>query len=351
LSAALEKGCAEPEATFNLALAELTLGDYRQGFEHFEARWQTDHAPTRHPQPLWQGENFAGRTLLLTDEQGLGDTIQMLRFVPAVLALGGELVLSLSARLKRLAEASFPSVRVIERGGQRSAAQLLDLTTGQNSDLTSELPHFDLPHFDLHCPLMSLPRLFHCTPETIPVRAAYLKAPAAAREKAVALPWAKDRLRIGLAWAGNPSNRTDQRRSMHLRTLRHLFELDSVNFHSLQMGEAASQAVELNAPLTDLAPYTADLADTAAQMEHLDLIITVDTAVAHLAGALGKTTWLMLPFAADWRWLTGRANSPWYPSMRLYRQQQPGDWAPVVAVLREELEALAKVPADPRKLV
>jgi hypothetical protein len=196
-----------------------------------------------------------------------------------------------------------------------------------------------LPPFDLHCPLMSLPQAFATTVETIPARVPYLAAPPQALEAASALPWPEGVMRIGLAWTGNATHPKNWSRSIPLALLEPLFALAGTKFFSLQMGPAAADLAATKAAITDLAPVTGDMADTAAQMAHLDLILTIDTSVAHLAGALGKPTWLLLPLLPDWRWLIDREDSPWYPTMRLFRQPKTGDWQSVVNALETALRA------------
>jgi hypothetical protein len=195
-----------------------------------------------------------------------------------------------------------------------------------------------LPRFDLVCPLLSLPRAFATTLETIPADVPYLAPPpdAAARWRE-ALAGAG--LKVGVAWAGSPLHRSDARRSIAVDTLAPLLRIEGVRWFSLQVGERAADLTRLPADLvTDLAPRLADFAETAAAVANLDLVITVDTAVAHLAGALGRPTWVMLRERPDWRWLTGREDSPWYPTLRLFRQRERGDWDDVVSRLRAAVE-------------
>jgi tetratricopeptide (TPR) repeat protein len=311
------------DAQMNVSLLQLQTGDYGSGWRNYEVRWKV-YPVRRFDKPLWEGAaaldgpdgltaRIEGRRILLHAEQGLGDSLQFMRYVPLADAAGGKVILDIPARLRRLAT-QLPGVTTL-------------VTTGD-----------PLPAFDLHCPLMSLPQAFATTLETIPARAPYLAAPAEALRAAAALPWPEGAMRIGLAWTGNPSHPKNWARSIPLVMLEPLFALKGVQFFSLQMGTAAADLAAAKAAVTDLAPYTGDMADTAAQMAHLDLILTVDTSIAHLAGALAKPTWLLLPFLPDWRWLLDREDSPWYPTMRLFRQPKAGDWNTVMKSVRRALE-------------
>jgi tetratricopeptide (TPR) repeat protein len=302
------------QANFAEAMLLLIQGQLREGFEKYEWRWKLGTlVPRQFPVPLWNGEDLAGRTILLHGEQGLGDTIQGLRYVPLVAARGARVVLEVPPPLRRLA-ASLPG-----------AAELV--TAGQA-----------LPRFDLSCPMLSLPRAFATTLETIPADVPYLSPPSEAMA-----PWrarlAGPGLKIGIAWAGSPLHRSDARRSIDVETLAPLLHVEGVRWFSLQVGERAADLARLPAGLvTDLAPQLTDFAETAAAIANLDLIITVDTAVAHVAGALGRPCWVMLRFRSDWRWLIEREDSPWYPTLRLFRQRAPGDWNEVLARVRTVLE-------------
>ena len=296
---------------FNESLARLAAGDYAAGWQRYEARWATPLHPARRAfaQPQWHGEDLpADCTILLHAEQGYGDTLQFCRYVPLV-ARRARVVLEVSAPLRRLM-ASLP---------------------GNPSIITEGEP---LPHFDLHCPLLSLPLAFGTTLATIPAETPYLQAdrePTAAwRERLAALPGVK----VGLVWAGD-SGRTlsdaisrDRRRSIPLSRLVPLGAVSGISFISLQKGSAAMQAAEppQGLLLHDWTEALHDFADTAALVEVLDLVVSVDTAVAHLAGALGKPVWVLNRYDACWRWLRDRTDSPWYPTARLFRQTTHGDW-------------------------
>jgi tetratricopeptide (TPR) repeat protein len=316
-------------ARWNAALAHLALGDYRRGWPAFEHRWDLasaqPHRP-RHEQPLWLGDtDLKGQRVLLDPEQGMGDTIQFCRYAPLLAARGATVLLRSPEPLVRLLGTLAGVTEVVAEG---DAA----------------------PPFDLYCPLMSLPLALGTTLETIPANGPYLHAGAAAlaawRERVRPLPG----LRVGLVWSGNPrpedpdANAVDRRRSVALTDFAPLASVSGVSFVSLQKGEAAAQAADppLGMVLHDWTDELADFADTAALIAALDLVISVDTSVVHLAGALGKPIWVLNRYAMCWRWLRGRTDSPWYPSARLFRQPVAGDWASVMedvmAALRVEAE-------------
>ncbi len=301
---------------FNLALLQLLEGDFAAGWPNFEARLQMPAFDFLRGWRLWQGEPLCGQTLVVLHEQGLGDTMQMLRFF-AFLPQDGRILLRLPPRLHRLAA----SLR------------------GFDALLSTEEA---IPAAEYVCPLMSLPRIFGVAAERIPGRVPYLEAPAEARRKAERIDGACAGLRVGLCWSGNPGQTDDRNRSIPLERLTSLLEIPGVRWFSLQIGEAARQLEPFRGRVIDLAPETDDMADTAAQIERLDLVLTVDTSVAHLAGAMGKPVWILLPFVPDWRWGLHRADSPWYPSARLFRQPRAGDWAAAVAAAGLELHALTE---------
>ncbi|HLH93695.1 MAG TPA: tetratricopeptide repeat protein [Xanthobacteraceae bacterium] len=306
------------EARFVESLIRLTLGDFAAGWEAYEHRWATAAFAAHRrklARPLWLGDRpLAGKTILLYAEQGYGDTIQFVRYAPRVAALGARVVLEVQAVLARLLAASLP-VEVVAHGRP-------------------------LPEFDLQCPLMSLPLALRTTLSTIPADIPYLAPPA---EKAQAAPPADDRapgrpLRIGIAWAGDPLHKNDLNRSLQLAKLRPLFDLPQIEFTGLQQEISAGDAELAHAlPQLSLAGPFADFAATATAIAPLDAVIAVDTAVAHLAGAIGKPLFLLLPYGADFRWLRGRSDSPWYPTARLFRQHAFGDWGRAIEALCHEL--------------
>jgi tetratricopeptide (TPR) repeat protein len=303
------------EAHYNLAMSQLRSGDFASGWRNYEWRWNSEKSPLlkrNFSQPQWRGEPLNGARIVLHAEQGLGDSIQFLRYLPLVQAAGGTIVLEVQDRLRRIA-AELPGIAELVSSGE------------------------PLPSFDWHCPLLSLPLAFGTTLGTIPAQTPYLSVPEQARMKMDTFSWPTEGLRIGFVWAGNPTFLKDRARyrSIPFPLLKPLIEITGIHLFSLQIGEASAELVGAPETINDLSPYVSDMADTAAQIAHLDLIITVDTSVAHLAGALGVATWVLLPFAADWRWLQTRSDSPWYPAIRLFRQPSPGAWEPVIAEVYE----------------
>jgi hypothetical protein len=214
--------------------------------------------------------------------------------------------------------------------------------------LAAQLPEIEelvaygspLPSFDWQCPLMSLALAFGTDLQSIPATVPYLAVPEEARQSTQSCPWPTAGKRIGLVWAGNSEHNNDRHRSIPLSLFQPLFDIKGLNFFSMQIGAPARQLAETGAPVTDLAPHIADMADTAARIAQMDLILTVDTSVAHLAGALGKPVWILLPGNADWRWMTEREDSPWYPTARLFRQSKLGDWSQVIDRVATSLASL-----------
>nr|WP_294507241.1 tetratricopeptide repeat protein [uncultured Rhodopila sp.] len=313
---------ASPEARSNLALALLTMGRLDEGWRAYESRWEVEamSAPApRLPRPRWLGQELNGETVLLYAEQGFGDTLQFCRYVPMVAAAGGRVVLVVPKALRRL-------MTTLD-----GVAELLCEDDGAN-----------LPPFDYHCPLLSLPLAFGTTMETIPAPASYLRADAAGWSDVLdGLPG----LKVGLVWAGKSRTAQphavaiDKRRSMRLADMAPLLLVPGCSFVSLQLGPPAAQmpALPEDVLLHDVSGRMGDWADTADLIMGLDLVIAVDTAVAHLAGALGKPVWMLNRFDSCWRWFLGRDDTPWYPSMRQFRQTSRGDWASVIGRVRDAL--------------
>lgn len=309
-----------PEAQLNQSLALLLKGDFTRGWAGWESRLQTAEVEQRgFVEPLWNGEPLAGRSLLLHAEQGLGDTIQFLRYLPALDRRGGRVIVEIPKTLRQLVETKvrderLGSTEVRERGET-------------------------LPRFDCHLPFMSLPKIMRFDGSTAAVGSAYLRPDAEAAARWQARLAVGDIKRIGLVWAGNPRHRNDRNRSIPPAALLPLLDGSLCDnserrIFSLQVGEVAAGLAQFPAgSITDLAPSLHDFGETAAVVAALDLIVTVDTSVAHLAGALGKPVELLLPYVPDWRWLLDRADSPWYPSFRIHRQRSAGDWAGVIAGL------------------
>ena len=305
-----------PAAELNQAVARLALGDFPRGLPQYEARWREEQlagAVRAFPAPRWDGrEPLAGRTLLLHAEQGLGDTIQFCRFAPMLARRGARVILEVQPPLVPLLKTLDGVASVLARGDA-------------------------LPDFEFHCPLLSVPLACGTTVDTIPACLGYLHAEpqrvAAWQQRLGARRDAAAGIRVGLIAAGNPSYRKDRLRSIPAERIASLLG-PGREFVSLQkeLREEDRDMLRARADhVRSFAEELRDFADTAALTACMDLVIAVDTAGAHLAGALGKPLWLLLPFAADWRWLRDRADSPWYPTARLFRQPQPGDWDSVIA--------------------
>ncbi len=305
-----------PSAHYNESLIRLLMGDYPLGWQKWAWRWQSrDIAPHPHPQPLWDGTPIPGKTLLLHCEQGYGDSLQMIRYLPLVKPRVGRLVLLAPPPLQRLF-ASLPEC---------------DALPG---------PADPIPPCDYQLPLMSLPQVMRTTLDTIPGRIPYLTPDpdltAAFRER---LRFANTPT-IGIAWRGNPNQKNDGNRSLELETLIPLLELTGVTFVSLQKDITPSERHLLSRypHIMDCSGELSDFASTAALIQPLDLVIAVDSAVIHLTGALGRPGWVLLAAVPDWRWLLNRSDSPWYPTLRLIRQQRAKQWGSVMETVVNELK-------------
>jgi tetratricopeptide (TPR) repeat protein len=321
---AIELDPEHADANFNAALARLCLGAFRDGWRQYEYRLKKkEFAPLRRavPQPLWRGEeDLHGKTILLLAEQGLGDAIQFARYAPLVAARGAKVLL----------------------GVQRPLVDLLATVPGVAGVYGENEP---LPEFELHCPLLSLPLAFETELATIPANVPYIRA----YEERIAkwrgrLPdggW----LRVGICWAGTTAHSNNRRRSIPLESFAAVLSAADVDFVSLQKDVDETDAAMLRAlGVVQLGQEFEDFADTAAVVAMLDLVIAVDTSVAHLAGAMGKAVGLLVPFAPDFRWLLERTDSPWYPTMRLFRQSAIDDWRGPLERVRQELAAVAAKP-------
>jgi len=309
------------DAYWNSAQCRLQIGDYVEGWRLYEWRWKTPQFATRrrsYHQKLWLGDSdLAGKSILVWCEQGFGDMLLSVRYVPLVAARGARVILQIPPELQTL----FARIPGLFAVGVKST---------------------ELPAFDVHCPMMSLPLAFRTTLETIPDAIPYLRADAVRitrwRERLVGLPG----LKVGLVWAGSRTYPVDKRRSMPLAQMAPFGAVRGVTFVSLQKDAPAEQARHPPAGL-NLNDWTDELRDfdeTAALITALDLVISVDTALVHLTGALGKPVWVLDRNDSEWRWLLDREDSPWYPTARLFRQEQPGDWSGVVARARVALEQL-----------
>jgi tetratricopeptide (TPR) repeat protein len=301
-----------PEAHFARSMELLLCGEYREGFDEFEWRWRVQalNLPRRDfAQPRWDGARLPGKTILLHAEQGFGDTLNFVRYAPLVAERCGRVVLECQAGLTRLL-AGTPGVSEVIAQGER------------------------LPPFDAHLPLMSLGHVFGTTLQTIPWAGPYVRPPAGAR---IATPAPN----IGLVWAGEARQGDDRKRSTTLAMLAPLAGVQGATFYGLQKGAGAAQASSPPAGMrfVDLGAQLRDFADTAAFIAGLDLVVTVDTSVAHLAGAMAAPVWVLVSFSPDWRYHLERDDSPWYPTMRLFRQPADGDWAGAIERLAQALRA------------
>jgi hypothetical protein len=315
----------DPEIRFNLALTQLHLENFATGWHHYEARWQLERQKKRaFAQPWWHGEPFAGRKLLLFAEQGFGDTIQFIRFAPQVKALGGRVALECQPELLRL---------------MRSAEGVDDLVVRGTAEAEAAAAGADLV-----CPLASLPGIF-AAPLTEPQgRVPYLAPPPGIGGKlAPLLARARGRLKVGIVWSGSVTFAQNANRSAGLAPYLPLAGIPGVQLIGLQKGPRLEElkALRTESLILDASPLLDDFADTAALVQQLDLVLMTDSAVAHLAGALGRPLWVMLMHHPDWRWLRDRADCPWYPSARLFRQKAPRDWEQVFAEVAAELARLA----------
>jgi tetratricopeptide (TPR) repeat protein len=307
---------------WNLSLLHMLTGNFEAGLAGRETRWQASLRPVIYPQfsqPMWLGgESIDGKTLLIHVDEGFGDTIQFARYLPMVAARGARVILV-------VADAVYPLL-----SGMPGVSQCLPLSARP------------LPPFDMHCPMGSLPLVFGTRLGTIPAATSYLPLPAGSRVQA----WENrlgphDRLRVGLVWSGNPAHMNDHNRSLPLQTLSRILDADA-SFVSLQKDPKADDKAFLRkrADVVDLTEHLTDFSETAALVSCLDLVVTVDTSVAHLAAALGRPTWILLPYVPDYRWLLDRDDSPWYPTVRLFRQTETRDYASVLDRVRTALQTL-----------
>ncbi len=305
-------------AHINSSLALLLLGNFRDGWEEYEWRFQIrKHTTKTLNKPLWEGLSLRGKSILIHVEQGFGDTIQFVRYLSMVKERGGRIILECQKELIRLLS-----------GCSGIDEFVAYVPTGKHS----------VP-FDVHISLLSLPRIFDTTLETVPADIPYIKV-----DSALCLKWGmrfrkNSNFKIGIAWSGNPKNANDRNRSCSLTDFATLGDIPNTTFYSLQKGTVAAGAshppVGMN--FVNLEQELRDFVDTAAVIANLDLVISIDTVVVHLAGAMGKPVWNLLPFAPAWRWLLDRERSPWYPTMRLFRQTQPHDWRGVFRQVKDRL--------------
>jgi FKBP-type peptidyl-prolyl cis-trans isomerase 2 len=294
------------EALWNIAILNLLSGNFAEGLKGYELRGELKGAlpPRNFIKPRWNGSDLKGKTILLHAEQDIGDTVQFIRYAPLVAQKGASVVVECQKEISSLLKDIKGIDKVISRGDP-------------------------LPDFDTHCPLISLPLLFGTTLDTIPADIPYIMPgadnTARWKEKTFVNPAG---IKIGIAWAGDRGEKDDLDLSCGLRIFSPLSSVQGVSFFSLQRCEAPNPPEGMQ--MTDLTDLMNDFSDTAALIANLDLVISADTPVAHLAGAMGKPVWVILPFIPDWRWMLDREDSPWYPTMRLFRQPAPGDWETVL---------------------
>ena len=309
------------QPVLNESMILILQGQYAQGWEKFEARWGTEHyanSKRTYPQKCWLDQSpLSGKKLLIYTEAGLGDMLNFVRYVPQAEAMGAKVILEVQPGLVELMRASFPDAQVLALGET-------------------------LPDFDLHCPVMSLPYAFRTELATIPAAVPYLRLRPSDQARVAPLRTqlqSLSKINIGVVWAGNRAHKNDRLRSIGLETLRPLFDLDGVQFHCLQKEISGTDRL-LAGDLPNLMLHDqelSDFTDTAVLAQALDLVISIDTSVIHLTGGLGVPTWTLLAFAPDFRWMLDRDDTPWYPTMRLFRQTNRGDWPSVIDQVRAAL--------------
>lgn len=309
-----------PDAHFILACAYLSIGNFEEGWKEYEWRWKTKEFKTLKrdfKKPRWNGKDIGGKRVLLICEQGFGDTIQFIRYSKLLKGLNAYIVVEVQKELCNLFKRIKEIDSMIIRGEE-------------------------LPDFDFYSPLMSLPYVFKTRLETIPNEVPYINLDDETVKKWDLKLCDDKKLKIGIAWAGNPGHKKDKYRTISLIDYLPILRLKDVNYYSLQKGIGSEQLKELpdDINIIDMTNEINDFLDTAGLIMNLDLVITVDTAVAHLAGALGKTVWVLIPYVPDWRWMLDREDSPWYPTMRLFRQSRKDNWKDVIDDIIDELKKL-----------
>ena len=309
------------DAHWNMACALLLSGNIERGWKEYEWRWKLKgHRASNISGPRWDGSDISGQTILLHAEQAFGDTIQFIRYATLVAECGAKVIVQAPKELVRLLGNVHGIEEVVAYGKQ-------------------------LPEFDLHCPLLSLPLVFGTDLGSIPAQIPYINVNASLSQKwRDRLQCDSSRLKIGLVWTGRIKAERERRRSCTPDLFSSLTQFEDTTFYSLHKGEGIQQANALpkDIKLVDYTEELNDFLDTAALAVNLDLIISIDTAVAHLAGALGRPVWTMLPYVPDWRWMLDRRDSPWYPTMRLFRQPSSGNWEAAISDVARELDDLLK---------
>ena len=302
------------DAHFNLAVLLLLQGDFVEGWEKYEWRWNSSLKSQKRDfkRPLWDGAALDGKSILIYAEQGFGDSIQFVRYIDLFPDADSSIIVACEPELKSL----FKGIDRIDTL----------VTKGE-----------DIPNFDFHVPIVSLPYIFNTTLDTIPARIPYLY-PKPTADSVFHLGGSDD-LKVGIVWAGSPTHINDSNRSVSLKDFKCLLDVEGCQFFSLQVGQRSVDIRQhgYNYMIKDLGKQLTDFHHTALAILQLDLVISVDTAVAHLAGSLGKPVWTLLPFIPDWRWMLDRSDSPWYPSMTIFRQKEMGGWTPVFEQLKLSL--------------
>ncbi len=309
------------DAHNNLGLAYLLTGAFEEGWREYQWRHKVENGPpavTHHQKPKWDGSDFSGKTLYIYPEQGFGDVIQFSRYIPLVANRGGHIIYRVAPVLAELV-GTLDSVGAI--------------------NLESEP---EPKNFDIHVSLMDLPQVMRTTIENIPGNCPYFHV-----DKNRIKIWGrrlgvKKSFRVGLIWAGQPNHENDHNRSIDPGIFAPLCKIDEVSLFSLQMGHPDQASEVFGKDVTDLTSQINSFSDTAAAMKNLDLVLSVDTSAAHLAGAIGCKVWTLLPFMPDWRWLLNRTDSPWYPQMTLYRQPEIGDWSSVIGQVAGDIKKLVR---------
>jgi len=306
------------DARWNLSLAQLLTGSFKESWANYEWRWKTKvHEPERHyPKPFWNGSSLTDKTLFLYCEQGAGDAILFIRYVKVVSSSVTKIIVECPPSLYRL----FSTIMEIDTL----------VTQGDN-----------VPYFDFHAPLLSIPGILNTTLENIPANIPYFFSDNCTTASISAK---QDILKIGIVWAGNPTQRDDKKRSVNLSWFSTIINIAGTQFYSLQVGDQSNDLKKGNVTsrIIDLGDLLGDYADTASIINQLDLVITVDTSVAHLAGAMGKPVWVLLSFSAYWVWLLNRHDSPWYPTARLFRQKELNNWESVFTEVNQALKEKCK---------
>ena len=307
----------QANAHSGIGLLYLMNGDFAEGWYEYEWRFRSTETSTPTlPGAIWGGESLQNRRILVYSEQGFGDALQFCRYLPLLRERGATVFLRVPPPLKALLAESMPWLQI------------------------SSEAKAPLPAYDCQCALLSLPHRFETRMESIPATVPYLRPPEAALARwAERIPAAPGELKVGIVWAGSKLHVNDLNRSVPLATWAPLLAVEGVRFFSLQVGDETRQLAEAGQKVTDLSPLLTDYAETAAAVAQLDLVISVDTSVVHLAGALARPIWILIPTVPDWRWLRDRDDNPWYPTVRLFRQATMFEWEPVLAKVAQELAA------------